>query len=145
MKDEKAVIMGGDIHAIRYQSRVTIQRCGYNPFRISKDHSSVYNTEYGIAIQKNSPHKEMFKPVIMRLLQGDIIMQFIRASYYFWAPDTETNEVEPLVLSHLLMGNIAYFGGLFFALISFLLELSKPPKNQPKRKVIMIKPSNGAW
>ena len=120
MIEDGHVLLTIGIHNLKARFKHNIDRHGRQPFRISKEPATQYESTAGVVIRKFSPLKDVLEPIINRLRQADIIDQFTRSYYYFWAPDAEDKELLPLGFNHLII--VLEISGVGF-LISFCILL----------------------
>ena len=81
-----------------------------------------------MCLAKYSELTYVLNPIVLRMVQGDIVNQFTRAHLWFWQPDPKDEKLYKIDLSHLLIGIIGFGGGIVIALVVFGFELAKKPK-----------------
>ncbi len=128
MIKEGIVIYSGGAHHDKLHWVKDRQIYGSLPFRLSKYPSRMFPSHAGIVITKKSALKAIFEPIIMRLIEADIIEHYSRSSYYYLWPEKEELPRTPLNLQHMMIGYVIYFIGLLTSVLSFLMELVKNRK-----------------
>lgn len=92
---------------------------------MSKENVNSFIASAGILMTKNSPLKELFDKVILRLLNGGIVDHITESYYWFWQPDSPEDTLKPIGFSHLTISVGILSFGLILGLASFVMEIIK--------------------
>ena len=118
MLDEGIVTFAVGSHILGLNSNKDKQIFGYLPFRLSKYPTRVSLTHAGLIIPKDSALRPIFYPIIMRLIEADIVEHYARSSYYIWGAEKKELPEKPLNLQHMLIGFSIFFMGIFLSVLS---------------------------
>ena len=122
MIEEGVVIVTTGSHELKLKSNNDRERYGYLPFRLSKYPTRIHPKHAGVVITKESKLKDIFYPVVLRLIEADIIEHYSRSSYYYWRPEKEEKPNTPLNLQHMMIGFYVCISGLVVSVLIFSCE-----------------------
>ena len=129
MLHEGIVTLSPGSHLDRLYSIREQKIYGYAPFRLSKYPNRIHPSKSGFIINKNSALKTIFQPVIMRLIEADIIEHYSRSSYNYWTPGKEEIPKAPLNIQHMMIGYAIYIIGLSISILTFYVESKNKNSN----------------
>ena len=100
-----------------------VKRHKRQPFMVSSKSEAYINMATGMALSKDSPMKPYFEKIVLELIQGGLIDQFMIRQTYGWNPEPDADELSPIGLLHIFLSLITYITGVIVALVIFICEV----------------------